>query len=336
MAKFKALLFLLLHVCCACAPVTWRRFTANKKDPSLIVETGYSAPLLNYVWGKYGDRLVGILATQQPFIRYYKIGFNEIISACFYVALWYIHFYPAAAAVNMRKFDHIGRVSRKKFYKMVVPVIVEFSRIIKEIHLNDRYHPMNHGLGLFANYITCFVDTAPIYVTEPSSRFLSRLLMQPKYGGHVYKFQIATNFLGWICFYSGPHHGIVSDIDIYHNTYHLHPLKSWEFWCGDGIYNSCYGVITRFILAAGDVFTQFEVMMNRLVNRYRQRVEHTMHSATNNHAMWSGKGFRGSFPMLAACHKITVNMAAANIKHAYAPEAYHKHRGYYAEYPTGP
>ena len=61
--------------------------------------------------------------------------------------------------------------------------------------------------------------------------------MQPKYGGHVYKLQVAINFLGWIVYYSGPHFGTEADNVIFEDTMHEHPMHSWEFWCGDGIYN---------------------------------------------------------------------------------------------------
>lgn len=71
---------------------------------------------------------------------------------------------------------------------MVVPVLVAFSDAINEINYNNRLHPANHDLGIFENCITCFVDTAPIFVKEPRNRQLVALLMQPKYGCCVYKF----------------------------------------------------------------------------------------------------------------------------------------------------
>ena len=74
---------------------------------------------------------------------------------------------------------------------------------------------------------------------------------------------VAVNFLGWIVYYSGCHCGSVPDDTIYNNTYHEHPLKSWEFWCADGIYDSCHGVLTRYIQGGGGVLTQFESFMNR-------------------------------------------------------------------------
>ena len=59
------------------------------------------------------------------------------------------------------------------------------------------------------------------------------------------------------------HCGSVPDDTIYNNTYHEHPLKSWEFWCADGIYDSCHGVLTRYIQGGGGVLTQFETFMSR-------------------------------------------------------------------------
>ena len=319
-------------------PVQFRELSGSRVPAGVLAETGYPEPLINYVWTKYGLRaphnLVATLEVQPPYCHYYKVGPANIIAALLYVGLWYIHTYPSTSAMMQRPFKYIGRVSKRKFYEMVVPVLRAFSDAMDEIYYNDRLHPMNHGLGIFANFVTCFVDTAPIYVLEPTNKALRDMLAQPKYGGCVYKFQIAVNFLGWICYYSGPHHGVVPDNVIYHRTYHQHPLRSWEYWCGDGIYNSCYGVITRFILQARGVFTRFQVFMNRWINRYRQRVEHTMHSIKAHHAMWSGVKFRGSFPMLSLCLKLTVHMTNANIKHAWEPQAFHKYQGYYAAWPA--
>ena len=37
---------------------------------------------------------------------------------------------------------------------------------------------------------------------------------------------------------SGPHEGTIPDNIIYNETYQDHPQYSWEFWVGDGIYDS--------------------------------------------------------------------------------------------------
>ena len=106
---------------------------------------------------------------------------------------------------------------------------------------------------------------------------------------------------------SGPHEGTIPDNVIYNETYQDHPQYSWEFWVGDGIYDSyalansinltdfllirCFGVITRFCLVAGQVFNRAMVAVNTWLNHYRQRVEHTM-ADIKDHAIWKRK-FRG-------------------------------------------
>jgi hypothetical protein len=40
------------------------------------------------------------------------------------------------------------------------------------------------------------VDTYPIYVSQPRSHKISKLLFNPKYGGCVVKFIMAIDFLG--------------------------------------------------------------------------------------------------------------------------------------------
>ena len=108
---------------------------------------------------------------------------------------------------------------------------------------------------------------------------------------------------------------------------HEHPLRSWEFWCGDGIYHSCYGVITRFVLQAGQVFTRAMVAVNTWINHYRQRVEHVM-ASIKSHAMFK-RNFNGSKAMLTACITLTMHMASAKIRHAWDEEAYHKYQGFH-------
>jgi hypothetical protein len=147
---------------------------------------------------------------------------------------------------------------------------------------------------------------------------------------HTFTKYSSCQFLGWIFYYSGPHFGTEADNTIFEDTMYEHPMRSWEFWCGDGIYNSCYGVLTRYILQAGQVFTRMQVAVNAWIGHYRQRVEHVMHTI-KAHNMWR-MPFRGSYPMLQACLHLTIHMSAAKIKHAWADEAFHKYPGFH----TGP
>ena len=328
---------LLLLICDASsAPVTWRDLAGSRSDRGVLKETGYPAPLFDLVWHRYGGPIVAKLSTQAPFPMYTNIGIPQTVAILLYVAVWYIHLHPVMSAIGQRDFPGFGRVTEDKFYNMVFPVLYDFSMALDEIHYNDRLHPSNHGTGpIFSQFVTLFVDCAPVYVVEPKDEQLQKLLIQPKYGAHVYKIQVAVNFLGWICMYTGLHHGTVPDNVIYNNTQRQHPLRSWEFWCGDGIYESCYGVLTRFILAAGAVFTRLEVFMNTYINHYRQRVEHVMHTI-KDHAMWNGQHLRCSYAMLDSCMRLTVQLTNMKIKHAWEDEAYHKYQGYHRPWPAGP
>ena len=334
------LLFLLLLSHATAAPIYWRDLSGCGTDRGVHKETGYPTELLNLVWDRYARprRRTGIVdafRTHGEFTKYADIGIDATVAIMLYVALWYIHTHPVLSVIGQRDFRDFGRVTEQKFYSMVVPVLIAFASEVDEIHDNDRYHPRNHGTGLFAQYISCFVDTAPVYVVEPDDEQLTEKLMQPKYGECVYKFQVAVNHLGWICCYTGLHYGTTPDNVIYDETYHLHPLKSWEFWCGDGIYNSCYGVLTRFRLVAKGVFTRLEVFMNSYINHYRQRAEHVMHTI-KDHAMWSGKKLKCSYAMIYWSMRLTVHLTNIKIKHGWADEAYHKYPGFYREWPAGP
>ena len=319
------------------APVSWRELAGNRCDSGVLRETGYPAPLLDYIWHKYGQAVTAALSNYTAFLDIADVmDLPQAIAILLYVALWYIHVHPAISTIGQRDWTHFGRVSERKFYDLVVPVLFAFSDDIDEIDQGDKYHHMNHGTGFFAKFFTAFVDCAPINYVEPADSVLCGLLMQPKYGCCCYKIQVAVNFFGWIVYYSGPHHGSIPGNVIYNLTYRDHPLKSWEYWCGDGIYASCYGCVTRFILAAGEVFTPLQVFMNRCINSYRQRVEHVMHTI-KNHAMFSGKKLRCSYPMLDRCLNLTAHLSNAKIKHAWEQEAYRKYPGYNTgPWPAGP
>ena len=327
------LMLLALHV--SAAPLHWRDLSGSGTDRGVLKETGYPVGLFDLIWHRYADPIVAAFTNHHAFVKYQKLGIDATVATMLYVALWYIHTHPVLSVIGQREFREFGRVTERKFQDMVLPVLFAFAAAVNEIEDNDRYHPRNHGTGLFGQYISCYVDTAPVMVVEPDDEQLADLLIQPKYGQCVWKFQVAVNHLGWICCYTGLHYGTTPDNVIYDETYHLHPLKSWEFWCGDGIYNSCYGVLTRFLLEAGSVFTRLEVYMNSYVNHYRQRVEHVMHTI-KDHAMWSGKNLKCSYAMLYWCMRLTVHLTNIKIKHGWADEAYHKYPGFERAWPTGP
>jgi hypothetical protein len=321
------LLLVLVRVSCA-RYIFWRMWASSQTDKGVLKDTGYCYEQLGYIWDKYSPKIVPGLSQVDPFCTHPEP--EQIIALCLYAALWYIHLYPSTATFGQRHWRFLGKISEKNFSMMVIPVLICFSNEMDEIYYNDRLHHENHGTGIFAKYITTFIDTAPIFVQQPDDIQLARLLFQPKYGSHVYKIQVAVNFLGWIVYYSGPHFGTEADNTIFEDTMYEHPMRSWEFWCGDGIYNSCYGVLTRYILQAGQVFTRMQVAVNAWIGHYRQRVEHVMHTI-KAHNMWR-MPFRGSYPMLQACLHLTIHMSAAKIKHAWADEAFHKYPGLH----TGP
>ena len=102
-------------------------------------------------------------------------------------------------------------------------------------------------------------------ICEPDDPLVNGMVVQPKYGGCCYKMQVAVNHSWWIVLYTGLHHGAVPDNTIFAAPQAQIGLRSWEFWAADGIYDSCDGIITRFIQDGGGVLTQFEVFMNRQV-----------------------------------------------------------------------
>ena len=325
--------------------IFWTEWAHNKRESGVRDDTGYPYQLLELIWDRPAiQNEVSALKLLSPYNLWedHPGGADTKIALFFYVALWYIHQYPNRRSIGGRDWRYFGRLTDNHFYDYVCDVLIRFSQAINEIDYNWRFHPKNHGAGnIFNRFVTCFVDTTPLFVKQPTDDDLRQRLFHKKYMACVYKIQVAVNFLGWICYWSGPHEGNINDNVskrvlvqsdcgfvqvIYAATLHEHPLRSWEFWCGDGIYNSCYGVITRFVLQAGQVFTRAMVAVNTWISHYRQRVEHVM-ASIKAHAMFKRK-FSGSKAMLTAAITLTMHMTSAKIRHAWDEEAYHKYQGF--------
>lgn len=98
---------------------------------------------------------------------------------------------------------------------------------------------------------TGIVDTYPIYVSQPRSHKIAKLLFNPKYGSCVVKFIMAIDFLGLgvicqyytyqqgrIIFWDGPFLGLTYDGHIWLATSRLHPFLPDELFMGGISYDN--------------------------------------------------------------------------------------------------
>jgi len=121
------------------------------------------------------------------------------------------------------------------------------------------------------------VDTFPILVVRPSDPTWQRYLYNGKYKHHVVKIQAISDHRGNIIWYSGPHIGVTSDINLFRTF--TPPLDAGEMLLGDKAY--CDASMSGVLLAPykkrrGQAALSEGRAAYNLVHRwYRATVEHS-------------------------------------------------------------
>ena len=188
-------LLLLLLFCVGLSTGTvifWEEFAHNNVHSGVLHDTGYPHKLLRLIWSRPAVKNeVAYLCMLDEFSKFKnrKGGAEYVVALCFYAGLWYMHLYPSAIAFGQRVWRGFGRLSKDNFYDLVCFVIIRFSQVIKEHDYNWRLHPDNHGVGsIFERYVTCFVDTTPLFYSSPDDKALYDRLYAPLYGGELVVF----------------------------------------------------------------------------------------------------------------------------------------------------
>jgi len=258
----------------------WKRFGNPKPDTGLNEET------IDTIWSTYAGEGTDI---ETPLMLYQMLSF--------------IHMNPRRTQSRRILGCSHGTVQNR-----LIPGLSYLAAVVDEIDFSSRLSFMNHGYH-FPVLVTGMVDTFPIYVVNPRSRYLFNLLNNPKYNGPVYKYQMACDFLGRIILFTGPHLGTVSDNIIWRSTMEQHRLLEWEWMLADGIYISEPQLLTPFKNARGEHLSKPQYFCNAVLAHYRARIEHT-NARIQAHAMFQYP-FRGSRQLLSDC--ITVAAHSLNI-----------------------
>ncbi len=85
--------------------------------------------------------------------------------------------------------------TRYELQYTVLPALHFLALVMDEIYWDDRLDPRNHSPH-FPYLFTGMVDTFPMHVLNPSCKEVRNALLNPKYGGCVFKGQLAIDFLG--------------------------------------------------------------------------------------------------------------------------------------------
>ena len=83
--------------------VNFYRMSSNGCATGVKSDTGYSAPVIKYVWRKYRAQLINAARGYEGFRFVVNEGDDalaEYVGLCLYAALWYMHIYPTVAAIG--------------------------------------------------------------------------------------------------------------------------------------------------------------------------------------------------------------------------------------------
>ena len=168
----------------------WPAHATNKCASGVLYATGYDCDVLDYTWLKYGDKLRLALKTLAD-----PLEFSEELTAAYMLTgLQFIHHYPRWNEYysSVLGCDLTGPISKKLFYKIVVPVICELSKLIDEVHWGDRLDPINHGASYLAERFTTIFDGANIDVSSISKdkELASVMFCGSKYNHCCFKIMI--------------------------------------------------------------------------------------------------------------------------------------------------
>ena len=288
----------------------WTAHAHNHAESGVLYATGYSCEVLDYVWGKYADKLITALASLSKPLCFS----DEYLSALLFLALLFIHHYPRWNTFysHILKTDITGSVCKDKFYKCVVPVLCELSKLVDEVHWEDRFSPINHGTDYLADRFTSIFDGTNINVSNIySDNELQRVMFcGSKYNHCCFKIMIGITFEGIIVHYTGLHVGAMNDQLIYDQN--PPALLPWEWGMGDGAFESSWHILVKFQKPVGGVLNREMVQFNAEFNYWRLRVEHII-GVVKRHDALDGV-WRGSYALLQCVVDLTVHLTNIKLK----------------------
>ena len=278
----------------------------------MLHSTGYPSPVLDYIWGKYGDKLMDTLAALPT-----PVVFDETYTAAHtFISLIYIHHYPRwnefYAAILTTKLT--GSISKKRFYTVIVPTLCELSKLLDEVHWSDRLDPINHGTDYLAERFTTIFDGTNINVSNIAANNALKSIMfcGSKYNHCCFKIMLGITFTGVIVWYTGMHVGTMNDQLIYDQ--YPPPLLPWEWGIGDGAFKRSWHILVKFTKPTDGVLCREMVEWNAGFNYWRLRVEHIIGEVKQPAAL---RGvFRGSYALLQCVVDMTVHLTNVKLKMA--------------------
>lgn len=185
--------------------------------------------------------------------------------------------------------------NRSSYMEKVSSAFTVLSASVNEIDWDDRKDPFAHHPHF--PHVRFLVDTFPITsLTGETGKFC----WNPKYGGAVFKVQVVINLLGVIVWFSGPHLGTKSDIEIWRDYGPLDQLEELDVGLADGAYSSARGLIAPYKKPKDKQLDLQEADYNKVHGHVRARVEHTFEAVAQFGLIkktWERKGEQGYYTL---------------------------------------
>ena len=157
----------------------------------------------------------------------------------------------------------------RKYEDYLASVIDELNKPFQQ-----RISPNNRLPRIFPSNITGAIDTFPIRIYRPKKKLLVKATMNPKYKSCVLKVQVMVDHTGNIIWFSGPHLGTISDIELWRRYKPKNKLYNNELFLADKAYIGSQDCITEIKKYKSRDLTDVQKAWNRIIQWYRSSVEH--------------------------------------------------------------
>ena len=293
-----------------------RNNDADRSRPAVEAQAGYCAETLAVLWAGAEDffTLIPRGKRGRRGQRRFKQRRREMWRAqhYFYIFLMYIHCYPPEDNMIDTLETTRCKVTRKGFYKDIMPLARQWAIHINHIHWKDRLKYDNHH-PFFPFSHTAIWDSTCFRVQRSPHWCLARNVVNGHYDFPSFLVLIAITMTGELVYASGLFRVNSYDCHTYLDTRHLHPQQPFERHVGDGHFRTCPQFDTPCQKDGGRMLVDYELIWNKWLQLVRSRVEH-LNTVVKNHKMFSGEPFRGWVRNLALFTKITVHATAVELR----------------------
>ena len=261
----------------------------DRSRSAIEAQTGYRPETLDELWNGKAERYFILIPGKRrrgSRTRSFETRKREMWRSqhYFYIFLMYIHLYPPEDNMIDTLVTSRCKVTRKGFYKDIMPLARKWSLYLNHIRWEDRLKYDNHH-PMFPFQHTCIWDSTCMRVQRSPDWGLARNVVNGHYDFPCFLVLIAITFTGELVFGSELFRVNSYDAHTFMDTRHLHPQLPFERNLGDGHFRTVPRFDTPFQKDGGRMLLPHELIWNKWVQLPRSRVEH-LNCEEPSHVWW--------------------------------------------------